>query len=199
MLYGDNAGRYRQFRFDVSPAFSFSYSRELSDELDIRATVGIQLISSGDFDANNIRKVKWGEQSQAYKFTGQAFFLDGMAVYQFNPTPPGMVGYPINYYAGVGLGVILSDREDLIAMDVGQNFQGLPTTIDTRENRSTITGYIPLRAGASTNLEGLWDMGFELTVINTTSNFDGNNVKNKILPWDVLLQAQVTFKRYIGR
>jgi len=198
MLYGDNAGRYRQFRFNVSPALSLSYSRELTDEFDVRATAGVQLMDSGDFGVGSFRKQNMSAaEDQAVDFTGQAFFFDVMPVYQFNPTPPGYVGYAINYYAGVGLGVMYSNREDQIPLERDRPTDAL---ILEDQNNQSIAAYIPIRAGISTNLEGLWDMGIEGTVITAApSNVDGNTIRNKIVPLDMLFQFQITFKRYLGR
>jgi len=198
MLYGDNAGQYRQFRFKVSPALSLSYSREVSDVFDIRATAGVQLMDSGDFGVGSFRKQnKSAVENQAVNFTGQAFFFDVMPVYLFNPTPPGYVGYAVNYYAGLGLGAIYSNRMDQVPTERERSTD--PITLEEVNNQS-ISAYIPIRAGISTNLEGLWDIGIEGTVITAfPSNVDGNTIKNKIVPLDMLLQFQITFKRYLGR
>ena len=198
MLYGDNSGQYRQFRFKVSPALSLSYSREISDEIDIRVTAGLQLIDSGDFGVGRfgIERLSAAE-NQAIHFTGQVFFFDVMPVYLFNPAPPGYVGYAINYYAGIGLGAILSNRVDQIPIERQRSTETL--VLNEEENQS-IAAYIPIRAGLSTNLEGLWDIGIEGTVITAyPSNLDGNTIRNKIVPLDMLLQFQITFKRYLGR
>jgi len=198
MLYGDNAGRYKQFRFDVSPALSLSYGREVSNEFDIRATVGVQLIDSGDYGMNSLRaENRSAAENQAIHFTGQAFFLDVMPVYLFNPTPPGYVGYEFNYYAGAGLGILYSNRVDQIPVH-RERFTD-PILLE-EENNQSIAVYIPLRAGISTNLEGMWDIGIEGTVITAfPSNVDGNTIKHKFIPLDMLLQFQVTLKRYLGR
>jgi len=198
MLYGDNAGQYRQFRFKVSPALSLSYSREVSDVIDIRATAGVQLMDSGDFGVGSFGKQnKAAIDNQAVNFTGQAFFFDVMPVYLFNPAPPGYVGYAVNYYAGVGLGAIYSNRIDQVPSEGERSTD--PITLEEVNNQS-ISAYIPIRAGISTNLEGLWDIGIEGTVISAfPSNIDGNIIKNKLVPVDMLLQFQVTFKRYLGR
>jgi len=198
MLYGDNAGNYRQFRFEVSPAFSLSYSREVSDVFDIRATAGVQFMDSGEYGTQSFRQQnRAAAEGQALNFTGQAIFLDVMPVYLFNPTPPGYVGYEFNYYAGVGLGVLYSNREDEVP--IARNLSTDPLLLEDQNNNS-IALYLPIRAGISTNLEGLWDIGIEGTLITAApSNVDGNTIKNKIIPLDMLLQFQVTLKRYLGR
>ncbi|HSJ69500.1 MAG TPA: hypothetical protein VK921_17595 [Anditalea sp.] len=198
MLYGDNAGRYRQFRFEISPALSLSYSREISDELDIRATAGVQLMDSGDFGMNSLRQENRSAlENQAVHFTGQAFFLDVMPVYLFNPTPPGYVGYEFNYYADVGLGALYSNRVDQIPLVREESTDPI---FFEEENNQSIAAYVPIRAGISTNLEGMWDIGVEGTLITALpSNVDGNTIKHKLLPMDMLLQFQVTLKRYLGR
>jgi len=198
MLYGDNAGRYRQFRFNVSPAFSLSYSREISDEFDLRATLGVQLMDSDDYGLSSFKITNLSAiNDQAVKFTGQAIYFDVMPLYQFNPTPPGYVGYLINYYAGLGIGVLYSNRAEQVPLLRERPTQ--PLTLQNVDN-SSVTLYVPIRAGISTNLEGLWDIGVEGTVITaTSSNIDGNNIKHKIVPLDILLQFQITFKRYLGR
>jgi len=198
MLYGDNAGRYREFRFKISPALSLSYSREVSDEFDIRATVGVQLMDSGDFGMNSLRlENRSAVENQAIHFTGQAYFLDVMPVYLFNPTPPGYVGYEFNYYAGAGLGILYSNRVDQVPL-FRERFTD-PIVLEEVNNQS-IAVYIPLRAGISTNLEGMWDIGIEGTIITAfPSNVDGNTIKHKLIPLDMLLQFQVTLKRYLVR
>ncbi|KEO73451.1 hypothetical protein [Anditalea andensis] len=198
MLYGDNAGRYKEFRFEVSPAFSISYSREMAAEWDFRATAGAQFMDAGDYGLRNFGNTNRSAfEDQAIHFTGQAFFLDLMPVYQFNPTPPGYVGYAINYYAGMGLGFLYSSRTEEVPLPRERASE--PLLLREVENSST-TLYIPIRAGLSTNLEGLWDIGVEGTFITaTSSNVDGNRIKNKLIPLDMMLQMQVTIKRYLGR
>lgn len=198
MIYGDNAGRYQKFRFKVSPALSLSYSREVADEFDIRVTGGVQLMDSGDFGMNSLRvENQSAVENQAIHFTGQAFFLDVMPVYLFNPTPPGYVGYEFNYYAGVGLGAMYSNRVDQIPL-LRERFTD-PIALEEVNNQS-IAFYVPIRAGISTNLEGMWDLGVEGTLITAyPSNIDGNTIKHKLIPLDMLIQFQVTLKRYLGR
>ncbi|MBT0812927.1 outer membrane beta-barrel protein [Litoribacter ruber] len=198
MMYADNAGIYSDFKFKVLPNISFGYNYELSNRWDLRATVGNQWISSGEFDPLTSRRVRaWAENDQAINFNGTAIYADLMPVFQLNPNVRGRVGNVVNYYMGAGLGIIHTARQDEFLVDSPSN-EGEGMLVEENNNATSL--YVPLRFGISTNLEQEWDVAFEgTTMVTTNTNIDGNNVKNKRIRPDMLLQFQVVVRRYIGR
>lgn len=201
MIYADNAGLYSTLDFKILPVFTLSYNHQLSDFFDIRGTLGSQLLNSGGFDPiESGRVAQWGLTDQAFDFKGVGYFLDVMPVYNINPNTRGRAGEVVNFYAGLGIGVINVQREQEVLKDVtrinGVFVNG--TIVESKQSDTSI--YIPLRLGMSTNLEYDWDFAFEASALTTTStNLDGNNIQYKSIKPELLLQFQVVLIRYLAR
>ncbi|MBT0812928.1 hypothetical protein KIH41_16695, partial [Litoribacter ruber] len=88
-VYMDNEMGYRNLDFRLLPVFTFDYSRDIADKWDLRATMGNQFIgTNGSLNPNSLRSQSWGQQGMPTNFSGSAFFVDAMPVYQFNPNLP---------------------------------------------------------------------------------------------------------------
>jgi hypothetical protein len=201
MIYGDNAGIYKYMQFKTLPAFSVAYSKELSPKVDLRTSIGGQILNSGEFrPLNSPQVVTWGNNGQAYFFKGNSFFIDVMPILLLNPNQSGRSGEPVNYYVGLGVGGIYSQRAQRVlrdgAIENGMLVQGF---VD-RSNQTTATAYIPFKLGLSTNLEYEWDLALEMNIMTlTSSEIDGNNMTNKLINPDVLVNFQVILRRYLRR
>jgi len=195
ILYGENAGLYSKFRVKALPSFTFSYSYDYAQHWDIRASAGIQR-----FDGAGIKgapKKKWIDSNQAYDTKGQAYFIDVMPVYQFNPIKRGKRKHLVSYYAGLGVGIMNVQREAKIAVSTGRENVNNWATVTM--DQSTTAIYFPVRVGVSTNLMKNWDFGIEGSALTAASyNLDGNNFKNKLIKPDMLVQLQVMVKRNLN-
>src|SRR5690554_7366474 len=49
MMYGDNTGINRDFKFKVLPALTVDYNKKLHTFFDVRGSLGWQMVNSGDF------------------------------------------------------------------------------------------------------------------------------------------------------
>ncbi|MBS9525878.1 outer membrane beta-barrel protein [Litoribacter alkaliphilus] len=197
MIYGDNAGIYSDFRFRILPAIGIGYNYELSRHWDLRASIGNQWISSGNYYSAESRRARlWSETDEAIRFNGTAIYADIMPTFQLNPNIRGRVGNVVNYYMGAGIGLMHSSRQDKLLIE--NPFT--ETTGLAEQSGSTTSLYVPLRFGVSTNLEQEWDIAFEgSSFIAFSSDIDGNTSQWKQVKPDVLLQFQIIVKRYIGR
>ncbi|WP_373495100.1 hypothetical protein [Aquiflexum sp.] len=201
MMYGDNSGIYKFLQFKNLPAFSVAYSKEMSDKIDIRASIGGQIINSGEYRPLNSPKiVEWGNNEQAYFFKGNAFFADVMPILYLNPNQSGRAGEPVNYYIGLGLGGLYSQRAQRVLRDgVIENGMLVAGAVE-RSNQTLVTPYVPIKLGMSTNLEYEWDLAFEMNVMGlASSEIDGNIMTNKLFNPDVLVNFQVVLRRYFRR
>jgi len=200
MIYAENAGIYKSMQFKIEPTFSFSYNKEMSDKFDLRATIGGQIMNSGEYrPLNNPIIIKWGDNGQAYFFKGIGYFLDVMPIMYLNPNSSG-VGEPVNFYVGLGLGAMYSQRAQRVMRDgVLENGIYVQGFVE-RSNQSTTVAYVPVKFGMVSNFEYDWDIGFELSAMFlTNSKIDGNNMKNKLIYPDVMGNFQFIIKRYINR
>lgn len=202
VIVGDNTANYPDFNFKISPSMGIGYNEQLSHHFDVRATLGLQILHSGNtFDQigfEDIPKVvDWGLAGQAKDFRGQAMYLDVMPVYNFRPVLPIMVGYPWLYYVGGGIGIMHVTRNEEIMIGIN-NIDQEDFNI-MMERRTTTAAYFPLRAGVSTNLEKDYDVGLEFSAfVTTSSSIDGNNIRRKIVGADMLFQLQLIAKIYLG-
>jgi hypothetical protein len=201
MIYADNAGIYKYMQFKTLPAFSIAYSKELSNKVDLRTSVGGQILNSGEFrPLNTPIVVDWGNNGQAYFFKGNAFFADLMPILHLNPNKAGQAGEPVNYYIGLGVGGLYSQRAQRVLRDgIIENGIFVQGFVE-RSNQTTTAAYIPFKLGLSTNLEYEWDMGFEINVMTiVSSDIDGNNMVNKLFYPDVMVNMQLMVRRYLRR
>ncbi|MBS9525985.1 hypothetical protein KI659_18335 [Litoribacter alkaliphilus] len=193
MIYADNGGNYASGEFKIRPSMALTYSKHVADHWDFRATVGMQWISANH--PENEENFS-GLRGEAGNFRGLVYFADASQVYYINPNIAGRRQYWVNYYVGVGLGIMHAVREEERPQQ--ETIPGQDPTVV--ERRSSTNAYIPIRLGLTTNLQTLWDYGFELTALPATgSNIDGNYTRNKQLGIDILLQANFVVKRYLRR
>jgi len=202
MIYGDNSANYPNLDFKISPSISMGYNQQINHHYDVKATLGVQLLNSGNtlsqMSHGDIPKiVGWGKEGQAKDFLGQAFFMDVMPIYNFRPVLPDMVGYPWLYYVGAGIGVMHVNRHEEIMVGINDLEEADYEILTQR--RSTTAAYIPLRAGVSTNFEKDYDIGLEFSAFVTTgSEIDGNNIQRKFIGADMLFHIQLVAKVYLG-
>ncbi|MBS9525877.1 hypothetical protein KI659_17790 [Litoribacter alkaliphilus] len=191
-LYMDNEGGYKRLDFKLLPVFTIDYNRDISNHWDLRVTSGNQLIgTNGSLSPNSQRSQDWGSLGMPTYFSGSAFFVDFMPVYQFNPNLPDHDINLFNVYAGVGLGGMMVSRIDEIwvAEDLFR----------TERNTEPIA-YIPARFGISSNTLTDWDVAAEWTsFIALSSRVDGVTDQRKRTYQDLMFQFQVKVKRYISR
>lgn len=200
MIYAENAGIYKYMEFKMAPAFSFSYNKEISDKFDIKATLGGQVLNSGEFrPLNTPIIIEWGNNGQAYYFKGMSYFADVMPVFNINPNSSG-VGEPVNFYVGLGLGAMYSERAQRVMRDgVLENGIYVQGYVE-RTNQTTTVAYIPFKFGLVSNFEYDWDVGLEISAMFlTSSEIDGNNMKNKLIYPDAMANFQFIIRRYINR
>ncbi len=196
VIYGENTGDFGSLKFNVSPALTFSHNKQLSRKYDLRSTLGGQLLNGGGYISSDDPIVPyWSNQGQAFDFTGIAYFADIMPVILFNPNVPQRTGDVVHFYAGLGLGIMhVSRKQDMLVNSLSDR------AIVETTNAATTAAYIPLRIGISSNFDFNWDYAFELAALTaTSSDIDGNNLRNKSIKPDILFQMQFKVKKYISR
>ncbi len=196
IIYGENTGNFSTLTFKVLPAFSFAYNKQFIANFDLRPTLGGQFLHSGGYESIfDPTVVDWAEQGKPHDFKGIAFWADLMPVYHFNPDNAQQTGDVLNFYAGLGLGVMHVARKEKLLLP------GEPVASRIKSQKgSTTTAYIPLRIGVSSNLDFDWDYAFEFSALTSTnSELDGNNIQTKLIKPDILFQLQFMVRRYIGR
>lgn len=201
MIYADNAGIYSKFEFQIQPVVTLAYNHPMTSEFDLRSTIGGQKLNSGGFDPlDSYRVAQWTNRGQAFDFNGMAYFADVMPTYIINPNTPGRAGEIVNFYVGLGLGVIHVQREQQTLRDpVYVNNVFVSGRIEEGKANNTAL-YVPLRLGVSTNLEYDWDVSFELSALTTTSSkLDGNTFQYKSIRPELLMQFQINIIRYLSR
>src|SRR5688572_12495770 len=87
MVYADNnSGVYKEFRFRVRPAVTLAVSKQLSESLALRGTLGVQIFDSGEYDFSYSKRISnWGNKDQAFEFKGTGYFADFLPVFTTNP------------------------------------------------------------------------------------------------------------------
>lgn len=201
MVYGDNSGVYREFRFKTQPAVTLAFNRQLNEFVGLRGSIGGQMIESGDYDLIFKRKIiNWGNQDQAFRFKGTTYFADFTPVFTTNPNAAGKIASSFQFYAGLGIGAMFVLRDDEILKN-GKLLNGeLVEGEVVKISESNFIPYIPIRTGFSTNLSGNWDFALEFVLMTTiNSELDGNNLKDKALSPDMTGQIQFVVKRYFGQ
>ncbi|PZX59220.1 hypothetical protein LV84_01250 [Algoriphagus ratkowskyi] len=200
LIYGDNSGIYRKFKFKVQPAITLSINKQINEYIGLRSSIGAQNFDSGDYDLAFPKKIRqWGDENQAYGYKGRGYFADVMPVFTTNPNAAGMLMSSVQFYAGLGFGVMYVEREQKILKN---KILGNSEIIDggvVTYNETNFIPYIPIRTGVSTNLSGDWDFALEFVLMTTTnSKLDGNTIKDKSLSPDISGQIQFTAKWYFG-
>ncbi len=202
MIYSDNSGLYREFKFKIQPAVSLSINKQLSEYVGLRGSLGTQIFNSGhytDYNPNPKRIINWGNEDQAFGFKGMGYIADIMPVFTTNPNASGMLMSTIHFYAGLGFGLMYVSR-DLEILRNGIIDNGVIVDGEIlKTNETDFLPLIPLRTGLSTNLSGDWDFALEFVLITTlSSELDGNNIKYNQIDPDMSGQILFTVKRYFG-
>ncbi|WP_114747866.1 hypothetical protein [Pleomorphovibrio marinus] len=193
-IYGDNTGRHRAFKFRVLPSISLDYNKKIDTHFDAKLTIGWQMISSGDFypepAKNNISLA-----GVPYGFDGNVIFADLMPIYYFNPDQSGYLPSMFKVYGGLGLGVFHSARTDRIRVFQDEDRFTTNTYRDSNTNL-----YVPIRIGVFKSLKNeKSEIGLEGTLLlSPFGELEGNNVRRKSLPADMLMQLQVFYRINIG-
>ncbi|GAB2996916.1 hypothetical protein GCM10027284_13220 [Cyclobacterium sediminis] len=192
-MYGDNTGVHSKFKFKVLPALSLDYQKKINAYFDVKGTIGWQLVNSGDhYNQEQIDII--AADNQPHAFSGSVFFGDIMPIYHFNPNLSGYIPSLIKVYSGLGLGYIYSSRTDerLILNDPQRR---------TESYKASDSGiYIPFRIGAFKDLQSDADIGLEATFIYSPfSELDGNDLQQKRVSADMLMQFQFYYRIHIGR
>lgn len=182
--YLDNGGQYRDFNFAVKPAFSLSLTNKLSEMVELRASTGVQWISSGGNPPTALRD-KWFFENASFTAKGAAYFFDLIPSFYLIPFSNHMHRSKVNLYGGAGLGVMHVRTEQTKSFS--------PEEAPTQHQITT--GYVPVRAGLSLRVGPYSDLAGEGTMLWTfTDNLDGNVGNNRY--GDHLFQAQIVFRRY---
>lgn len=201
MVYVDNnSGVYQDLNFKVKPAFTASYNKQMTENIALRGTFGVQFLNSGEYDLSFIKRISnWGKQDQAFDFKGTGYFVDVLPVFTTNPNALGMLMSTLQFYAGIGFGGMFVQREQKTLLngvvEDGELIEGDFVTT----NETSFSPYIPFKTGISTNLSGDWDFGLEFSLFVTmNSELDGNNIKHNQINPDMASQILFKVKRYIG-
>jgi len=182
--YIDNGGPYRDFGFEIKPSITLSLIKRMTPRFDLRASAGVQWISSTR-NADPTVQGYWFEQTSAYTAVGQAYYFDVMPSANLISFENHMNRSKVNLYGGLGLGVIHAQTEQTFTYSEDAQVS----------NRQITTGYVPVRAGLSFTLGPYSDIAGEGTMLFTfTDNLDGNIGFNKV--GDHLAQAQIVYRRY---
>lgn len=200
LIYSDNSGEYREFGFKIQPSITFSFNQQMNENVAIRGSIGAQNFNSGDYDLAYPKKIiSWGDRDQAFGFKGRGYFADVMPIFTTNPNSSGMLNSSLQFYAGLGIGLMFVERDQEILKN-GVFKDGVMIRGDIISSYETnLIPYVPIRTGISTNLSGDWDFALEFVLMTTlNSKLDGNNIKDKTLTPDMLGQIQLVVKRYFG-
>lgn len=186
-MYADNAGGVRNSQFKVRPAASVAYGRKLNSFVEIRGSFGYQMLESQDPSYHRDTVVRqWIATDQALAIKGNAFYVDLMPLFHL-PVERHIDRSDLNIYAGIGLGVMVVDKEEARVV----------ANTPTIEHRSLSAVYIPIRGGVSYRIGDHGDLSLEGTILATFSDdIDGNTGFNRFN--DHLFQAQIIYKRYLS-
>lgn len=183
--YLDNGGAYRDFKFEVKPSFSLGYIKRLTPMFDLRATTGVQWISSGGTPSTQVKNY-WAERNSAFTAKGSALFFDVMPSVNLIPFTNHMNRSFANLYGGFGVGIMYTSTKQTKSFNENE----------VSEKFSTATAYLPFRAGLSFQLGAYADIAAEGTLMLTFSdNLDGNVGFNRF--GDHLGQVQIVYRRYL--
>lgn len=182
--YLDNGGQYRTFNFEFKPSISASLIKRLNDRFELRATGGVQWISSGGNPSTAVTDL-WTANNSSFTAKGSVYYFDVMPSMYVVPFGNHMNRSMFNFYGGFGLGVMHSNTEQTKSFSKDE--------VPTREKITT--AYVPIRAGLSYTLGPFADIALEGTMFATfTDNLDGNIDFNRF--GDHLVQGQIVFRRY---
>lgn len=182
--YMDNGGQYRAGNFEIKPSISASLIKRLNTRFDLRATAGVQWISSGGNPSTSVTD-NWFENFSSFTAVGQSFYFDIMPSMNVVPFANHMNRSRWNLYGGFGIGVMNVSTKQTKSFSENE--------VPTKEQITT--AYIPVRAGLSYRIGPYSDIAGEGTMFFTfTDNLDGNVGFNRY--GDHLAQAQIVYRRY---
>lgn len=184
VFYGDNGGNYPSMEFPVKSNISLGYSKNLTNFLQLRLTSGYQRLVSWDGFRQGTRE-NWGSRRQAYAFQGGALYFDIVPQFLLFAQDHVSNRPRFNAYGGLGLGAMFVNRRQRIHNPNGSESARV----------STVTSYIPLRAGVSYRIGYIYNIGLEGTFMHTfADDLDGNigyNNRN-----DHMAQFNIVLMRY---
>jgi hypothetical protein len=183
--YADNSSAFRRASFALLPAASASLSKNISDLLSVRGTLGFQFME-GNFNADLQRKIRMGQELNAYHFEGEAYYFDIMPVVNFIGGPNHVNRSQVNLYAGLGVGIMYADASyDIMLGEVSHNVEN-----------SMFLPIVPIRTGVRYRFRPLWDIGLEGSVLLTfTDDLDGHRGYNRFndYPMNLMLKVRKLF------
>lgn len=186
-MYSDNGGVFKVSDFNWSPAFSIAYTKKIHSRWAIQTTGGVQFVRSGG-EIREYAIEKWEETGGAFRFKGQAYFLDLTPVFYLIPYDNHMNRGRFNVYFGSGLGIVHVSRTEAYSFeDTAPKFSA-----------NTTAAYIPALLGFSYSLNQFSDLSLEFKGMFTFSDdLDGNQGYNQFN--DHLFQTQIIYKRLLSR
>lgn len=183
--YLDNGGQYRDFNFEFRPSFSAAFAKRLTPTFDLRATAGIQGLSSGGNPSKNVQEF-WTANNSSFTTKGNAAYFDVMPSVNLIPFSNHMNRSFANLYGGFGFGFMYTSTKQTKSFNENE--------VPEKSNLST--AYMPFRAGLSFQLGAYADIAAEGTLMLTfTDNMDGNVAFNRF--GDHLGQVQIVYRRYL--
>lgn len=183
--YIDNGGYYRELDFEVRPSFSASFAQRLSPMFDIKATMGIQSITSGGTTTNEAINF-WTANNSSFTAKGSALYLDLMPSLNLIPFGNQMTRNVVSPYIGAGLGFLYASTKQTKSF----------STSEMPEKVNKATAYIPVRLGVNFKMGLQSDLGAEITsMFSFSDHLDGNAGYNKHN--DSFFQLQIVYRRYL--
>jgi hypothetical protein len=191
-LYGDNTGVHRDLKFKVLPVVSADYTTSISNFFDIKATLGWQMINSGDFYKEHVIE-RIATAGYPHAFKGSLLFADITPYYIFNPDRRGFLPSSFKFYSGLGVGVFHSLRTDQKRLYEGDNF------VDLEYSDTNTNVYFPLRVGGFIRIPDTYsDLGIEASLlVSPFGSMEGNNKKQKVPKADMAVQLQVFYRMHL--
>lgn len=187
-IYSDNGGGVRNLEVKIRPAAFVSYGRKITSLMDIKATLGVQVLESQSinyFEDSTLRR--WNREGQAFGMKGTSYHLDVMPIFNLFPFDTHISRQDINVYLGIGVGIMGINKEELRLIN------NMPDV----QNKSMSIPYVPVRGGISYRIGPHSDLGIEGTFMATFSDeIDGNVSFNRFN--DYLFQGHIVFKRYLS-
>lgn len=196
MMYGDNTGVTRKFKFKVLPALTVDYHKKLHTFFDVRGSLGWQMVNSGDFyNTRTIEKI--AVSNLPHGFEGNAFYADIMPVFHLNPNMSGYLPAMYKVYLGTGIGVAHVRRTDRYLSVVGETLSGEGVLGNPRSMKGSNTSvYVPFRAGVTKDFRQDWEIALEpIMLVSFFGELDGNDQQQKIIKPDILFQFQFFVRR----
>ena len=196
MMYGDNTGITRQFKFKVLPAVTMDYHKKLHTFFDLRGSLGWQMVNSGNFyNTKLIQQI--AESNLPHGFKGNAFYADVMPIFHVNPNQSGYLPALYKVYLGAGLGLAHVSRTDRYLSVIGEDIYGEAILGQARSLKGSNTSvYVPVRAGVTKDFNAEWEIGLEpAMMISFFGELDGNDQQQKIIKPDILFQFQFFVRR----